>query len=110
MAEVVGIRFKENGKIYYFDPDSKMFSKGEQVIVETVRGIECGMVATPNHKITESEIMHPLKKVIRIATDEDIEIILPVQDYLEGSHIEKKKQDDGTYSIVLKGINEVIVK
>ena len=75
MAEVVGIRFKENGKIYYFDPDSKMFSKGEQVIVETVRGIECGMVATPNHKITESEIMHPLKKVIRKANAEDIKTV-----------------------------------
>lgn len=75
MAEVVGIRFKENGKIYYFDPDSKKFSKGEKVIVETVRGIECGEIATPNHAVGEDEIVHPLKKIIRGANDEDIKIV-----------------------------------
>lgn len=75
MAEVVGIRFKENGKIYYFDPDSKTFSKGESVIVETVRGIECGEIATPNHTVAEEEIRHPLKKIIRGANAEDIKIV-----------------------------------
>ncbi|MBR4287617.1 MAG: stage 0 sporulation family protein [Clostridia bacterium] len=75
MAEVVGIRFKENGKIYYFDPDSKNFSKGENVIVETVRGIECGEIATPNHTVAEEEIRHPLKKIIRGANAEDIKIV-----------------------------------
>ena len=72
MAEVVGIRFKENGKIYYFDPDSKNLSKGEMAIVETVRGIECGEVASANHKVNDSEIVHPLKKILRIANKEDI--------------------------------------
>lgn len=75
MAEVVGIRFKENGKIYYFDPDSKILSKGEKVIVETVRGIECGEVATPNHKVNDTEIVHPLKKIIRSANKEDLKIV-----------------------------------
>ncbi len=75
MAEVVGIRFKENGKIYYFDPDSKTFSKGEKVIVETVRGIECGEIASPNHSVAEEEIRHPLKKIIRGANAEDIKIV-----------------------------------
>lgn len=75
MAEVVGIRFKENGKIYYFDPDSKTFSKGEKVIVETVRGIECGEIASANHTVAEDEIRHPLKKIIRGANAEDIKIV-----------------------------------
>lgn len=59
MAEVVGIRFKENGKMYYFDPDDKVFSKNEKVIVETVRGIECGEVISPNHKISDEEFLYP---------------------------------------------------
>ncbi|MBE6801488.1 MAG: stage 0 sporulation protein [Ruminococcaceae bacterium] len=75
MAEVVGIRFKENGKIYYFDPDSKTFSKGEKVIVETVRGIECGEIASANHTVAEEEIRHPLKKIIRGANAEDTKIV-----------------------------------
>jgi cell fate regulator YaaT (PSP1 superfamily) len=75
MAEVVGIRFKDNGKIYYFDPDSKSYAKGEKVIVETVRGIECGETASANHKINDEEIVHPLKKVIRSATKEDIRTV-----------------------------------
>lgn len=72
MAEVVGVRFKDNGKVYYFDPDSKSYSKGENVIVETVRGIECGQVATANNTVNDEEIIHPLKKVIRTANKEDL--------------------------------------
>lgn len=75
MAEVVGIRFKENGKVYYFDPDGKSFSKGENVIVETVRGIECGEAVSANHTINDEEIVHPLKKVLRTANSEDIKIV-----------------------------------
>ena len=75
MAEVVGIRFKENGKVYFFDPDGKNLSKGEMVIVETVRGIECGEVSSANHKVNDSEIVHPLKKIVRIANKEDIKIL-----------------------------------
>lgn len=72
MAEVVGVRFKENGKVYYFDPDSKKYSKGENVIVETVRGIECGEVATANNSVNDNEIVHPLKKIIRTANKDDL--------------------------------------
>lgn len=75
MAEVVGIRFKENGKVYFFDPDSKSFSKGEKVIVETVRGIECGEISSPNHTVKDEEIVHPLKKIIRAAGPEDLKIV-----------------------------------
>lgn len=72
MAEVIGVRFKEVGKVYYFDPDGKKLKKGERVIVETVRGIECGEVAMDNREVNDEEIVKPLKKLIRIATDDDI--------------------------------------
>ncbi len=72
MAEVIGVRFKEVGKVYYFDPDGQTLKKGDRVIVETVRGIECGEVAMDNREIDDEEIVKPLKKLIRIATDEDI--------------------------------------
>ncbi len=72
MAEVIGVRFKEVGKIYYFDPDSKKLKKGEKVIVETVRGVECGEVALENREISDEEIVKPLKKLIRKATERDL--------------------------------------
>lgn len=72
MAEVIGVRFKEVGKVYYFDPDGQTLKKGDRVIVETVRGVECGEVAMDNREIDDEEIVKPLKKLIRIATQEDI--------------------------------------
>jgi cell fate regulator YaaT (PSP1 superfamily) len=72
MAEVVGVRFKEVGKVYYFDPDGKNLKKGDRVIVETVRGIECGEVAMDNREVPEDQIVKPLKKLIREATPEDL--------------------------------------
>lgn len=72
LAEVIGVRFKDAGKIYYFDPDNFKLSEGEQVIVETARGIECGVVSIPNKIIASEEVVKPLKKVIRAATEEDI--------------------------------------
>ncbi len=72
MAEVIGVRFKEVGKVYYFDPDGQKLKKGDRVIVETVRGIECGEVAMDNREINDEEIVKPLKKLIRIASEEDI--------------------------------------
>ena len=73
MAEVIGVRFKEVGKVYYFDPDGQSLKKGDRVIVETVRGIECGEVAMDNREISDEEIVKPLKKLIRTASQEDIE-------------------------------------
>ena len=51
MAEIVGVRFKEVGKIYYFDPCDKKFARNDQVIVETARGVEFGIVAIPNREV-----------------------------------------------------------
>jgi len=71
MISIVGVRFKPVGKIYYFDPDNQEISKGTPVIVETVRGIEYGTVEIANRGIHEEFLVNPLKKVIRIATEED---------------------------------------
>ena len=75
MAEVVGIRFKEVGKVYYFDPDSMKFKKGDKAIVETARGVECGEVVMENREVPEEEIVKPLKRIIRAATEADLKIV-----------------------------------
>ena len=72
MAEIVGIRFKDIGKVYYFDPAGAAFAKGDYAIVETVRGVECGEVAIENKDVSDSEIVKPLKKIIRRASENDI--------------------------------------
>jgi len=71
MVEVVGVRFKKAGKIYYFDPDGWPVQKQDYVIVETARGIEYGQVIIGIKQVTEEEVVQPLKKVLRIATEED---------------------------------------
>ena len=72
MAEVIGVRFKEVGKVYYFDPDKHTLKLGDTVIVETSRGVECGKVAIANKEVKDEDIVHPLKKLIRVATKEDL--------------------------------------
>lgn len=71
MQEIVGIKFKKTGKIYFFDPSNIEFKKGQFAIVETARGIEFGEIAVGNQKVTDDKIVAPLKKVIRAATEED---------------------------------------
>lgn len=75
MAEIIGVRFKEVGKIYYFNPNEEKFDENDKVIVETARGVECGVVAMPNKNIEDEKIVHPLKPIIRRATAEDLEIV-----------------------------------
>lgn len=72
MACVIGVRFKEVGKIYYFDPDGEELKLGDDVIVETSRGVECGKVAMANREMEESEVTSPLKKMLRKATADDL--------------------------------------
>lgn len=71
MVKVVGVRFKKAGKIYYFDPGDLNIEVNSYVIVETARGIEYGKVVVPAREVAEEEIVAPLKKVIRLATEED---------------------------------------
>ena len=75
MTEVIGVRFKQVGKIYYFSPNGVQMPVGEKVIVETARGIECGEVALSNRKIEDEGNVKPLKTVIRVANKEDLKRI-----------------------------------
>lgn len=71
MYDVVGVRFKKAGKIYYFDPGELTIPDGEFVIVETVRGVEFGRVVINKKQVSEQDVVLPLKKVIRIAEQKD---------------------------------------
>lgn len=75
MSEIVGVRFKEVGKVYHFSPNGLTLQKGDRVIVETARGIECGEVTIENREIDDEELVSPLKPVIRAATEQDLKIV-----------------------------------
>ncbi len=87
MANVVGIRFKQVGKVYYFDPDGKEYNVGDFAIVETARGVECGEVALSNREVDDEAIVKPLKTIIRKATPEDLKTV-------EENHEKEKKAFD----------------
>jgi len=72
MATVAGIRFRKAGKVYYFDPTGVWPHPGDPVVVETVRGVELGETVTGAREIPDDKLIAPLKKVIRIATPEDV--------------------------------------
>ncbi len=71
MQTVIGVSFREAGKIYYFDPDGLELKKGDQVIVETARGVETGEVVLEEKEVSKDEIVSPLKPVIRKSTLKD---------------------------------------
>jgi len=92
MATVVGVRFKNTGKIYYFSPKDIVFQEKDGVITETVRGVEYGIIAMANKDVDEKEIVAPLKEVVRKATAEDDkrqEENLSKRDFLMKNTIEK---------------------
>lgn len=95
MIKVVGVRFKKAGKIYYFDPDKKWIKEGDCVIVETVRGIEYGQIVVGPKMVKEEDIVQPLKKVLRLATAEDIKC-----------NQENKEKEQQAFEICLKKISE----
>ncbi|NLJ58077.1 MAG: stage 0 sporulation family protein [Tissierellia bacterium] len=95
MIKVVGVRFKKAGKIYYFDPEKKWINNGDFVIVETVRGIEYGQVVVGPKMVKEDDIVQPLKKVLRLATEEDNKI--------NQENIDKEKR---AFDICLKKIED----
>lgn len=95
MITVVGVRFKKAGKIYYFDPGEWEIEQNDRVIVETARGIEFGHVVVGPKEVTEEEIVPPLKKVLRIATKEDVKI-----------HNENKKKAEKAFFICIDKIEE----
>lgn len=75
MTEIIGIRFKKGGKVYYFSPNNQKFSLNDKAIVETARGVECGDVVIENRFVEDSAIVPPLKDVIRKASDADMIIV-----------------------------------
>lgn len=73
MTEVISVKFKDSGKSYFFSPDSKTYSAGQNVIVETANGLAFGLVAESNHQVDDERVVPPLKKVLRIANEKDIQ-------------------------------------
>lgn len=95
MINVIGVRFKKAGKIYYFSPAELQIKKGDYVIVETARGIEFGECVIGIKQIKEEEIVSPLKSVIRIADEKDIL-----------KHKENKEKENEALDICLNKIQE----
>jgi len=75
MAYIIGVRFGEAGKVYYFDPKGEQIEKGKYVIVETMKGMECGEVVMSNRFIADDDIPKPLSGIIRIANENDMRIV-----------------------------------
>lgn len=85
MIEVVGIRFKKTGKIYYFDPGDLQIDVESYVIVETTRGIEFGKVVIVNKQVDEEDVVLPLKKILRVATEEDKLTVIKNQEFAKSA-------------------------
>lgn len=75
MTEIIGVRFKEVGKVYYFSPGKNRLSAGDRVVVETSRGTECGEVVIPNRMVSDESVVQPLKPIVRTATEHDLRVI-----------------------------------
>ena len=76
LITIVGIRFRPAGRIYYFDPQGASYTNGQYVIVETVRGVEAGRVVLAAKKIAESDLSDPLKPVLRLASEDELRMML----------------------------------
>ncbi len=95
MKNIVGVRFKKLGKIYFFNPKNIKVKKGDKVIVETAQGEEYGEVMIPNRNVEDDKIVEPLKRVIRIAN------------YKDHKHFEDcKKKEKEAFNVCLKKIKE----
>lgn len=93
MKKVIGVRFKEVGKIYYFDPKDEKIGLREQVIVETARGVECGTVVLVDKEIDEQQFKLPVKPIIRKAGKNDFRQIE-----------ENKKKEAEAYKICIEKV------
>lgn len=93
MADVIGIRFKPGGKLYYFAPNEQNLLQGSMAIVETARGLECGEVVMERRSIPDEQLTHELKNVVRAATPEDLKRVE-----------ENRKKEAEAYDICLEKI------
>lgn len=95
MKNIIGVRFKKLGKIYFFNPKNIKVKKGDNVIVETAQGEEYGEVMIPNRIVEDDKILEPLKKVIRIAN------------YKDNKHYEEcRKKEKEAFNVCIKKIKE----
>ena len=95
MIEVISVKFKDFGKVYYFDPNGLTVTAEDSVIVETARGLEYGKVVRGNSMVPEEDLVPPLKPVIRIATEEDAKQLM-----------ENKEKEQKAFGIALEKINK----
>ena len=95
MTKVIGVRFRKAGKIYFFSPGKLEIKRGDQVIVETARGVEFGNVVSGPKEVADDEITQPLKAVIRVATEEDRE-----------TEEKKRKKEKEAFDICLETIHK----
>ena len=93
MIKVIGVRFRQAGKVYYFDPVDFDIEVGQHVIVETARGIEYGLVLTGPREVEDDKVIQPLKPVIRVAAPEDDEI-----------EMKNKEKEKSAFNICLEKI------
>ncbi len=95
MTKIVGVRFRPAGKVYYFDPAGFSLESGSHVIVETARGVEFGTVIIPPKEVEDSQVVQPLKPVLRIASEED-----------EKTESRNKEKEKGAYKICQEKIQK----
>ena len=95
MKNIVGVRFRKTGKIYFFNPNGLKINRGQFVIVETSQGEEYGEVMIANRNVPDEKVTEPLKKVVRVATKKD-----------ERHNIENKDKETRAFDICLKKIKE----
>ncbi len=95
MVEIIGVRFNDAGKIYYFSPKGQSIRVGTNVLVETSRGTEMGRVVIPNKEVDESEIVPPLREIVRAATKDDFRQVE-----------ENKELEKEAYKIAVEQIRE----
>jgi cell fate regulator YaaT (PSP1 superfamily) len=95
MVEIIGVRFKPAGKIYYFDPDDKVIERGKGVIAETIRGMEYGICEIANKMVEPDAAFTPLRKIIRVATDDDMVTLKA-----------NKKREEEAFDICMERINK----
>lgn len=95
MKDIIGVRFRQAGKVYYFDPGEEVLERGQHVIVETAKGVEIGTVVLPNREMAEEKIVAPLKGILRVATEED-----------EEAERENREKEKEAFDICLKKIEK----
>lgn len=95
MVKVIGVRFLNAGKLYYFDPGTTWATPGDYVLVETTRGIELGEVVMPVHELDETQLVSPLQPVVRLANEQDVQ-----------HHKDNKAAEKEAYVICQKKIGE----